>query len=113
VLIIVGREHEGLYQGLKARQEAKGKDRVILDRRSAERRQRGAVRPKGERRHGDRRVPLSDAEDALMKVLGFTVLQREVSVLSGDRPPRKPLARRAARRTATGIPERLRKRSAS
>jgi hypothetical protein len=33
MLIIVGRDSEGLYKGLKARQEANGKDRVILDRR--------------------------------------------------------------------------------
>jgi hypothetical protein len=92
MLIIVGRESEGLYKGLKARQEANGTDRVILDRRTGERRHAGRFRPKVERRRRDRRGPPSGAEDALMKVLGFTVLQRELRVISGNRAFRKPLA---------------------
>ena len=83
MIIIIGREYEGLYEGLKARQEATGRDRVILDRRSGERRQAAGPRPNTERRTGERRLPLSDAERALMNVLGFAVLQREVSVLTG------------------------------
>jgi hypothetical protein len=113
MLIIVGREHEGLYKGLKARQEANGEDRVILDRRSGERRQGGRFRPKTERRTSGRRLPLADAECALMNVLGFTVLHRKLSVLSGDPIPRKPPASRAAGRASTRIPERSRKRAAS
>jgi hypothetical protein len=113
MFIIVGREHEGLYKGLKARQEANGKDRVILDRRSGERRQAGRFRPKTERRTSDRRLPLADAECALMNVLGFTILHRELSVLSGDPIPRKPLAPRAAGRVSTRTPKLPRKREAS
>ena len=79
MLIIVGREHEGLYKGLKTRQEATGRDRVILDRRSGDRRQAADLRPDMERRTSERRLPLSAAERALMSVLGFTVLQRELS----------------------------------
>jgi hypothetical protein len=111
MLIIVGREYEGLYQGLKARQEAKGRDRVILDRRSGERRQAMGLRPNTERRTSERRLPLSDAERALMNVLGFAVLQRELSVLSGDRIHRKP-AHRAAGRSSTRKPERSRRKAA-
>jgi hypothetical protein len=88
VLIIVSREHEGFYQGVKARQESNGRDRVILDRRNGERRRAGAVPRHGERRNGSRRLPLSDAERALMNVLGFTVLDRELQVLPGRRSPK-------------------------
>jgi hypothetical protein len=91
VLIIVSREHEGFYQGLKARQEAKGRDRVILDRRNGERRV-GTSAWTTERRTAPRRLPLSDAERALMNVLGFTVLDRELQVLSGSRSPGGPAA---------------------
>jgi hypothetical protein len=87
VLIIVSREHEEFYQGVKARQESNGRDRVILDRRNGERRRAGVVPRHGERRNGSRRLPLSDAERALMNVLGFTVLHRELQVLSGGRSP--------------------------
>lgn len=113
MLIIVGREYEGLYKGLRARQEANGKDRMILDRRSAERRQAGEFRPKTERRSSDRRLPLSDAERALMNVLGFTVLQRELRVLTSDRTSRKRPARRAAGRASTRTPKLLREKAAS
>jgi hypothetical protein len=111
MLIVIGRESEGLYKGLKARQEAKGRDRVILDRRSGERRRAAGLPPSTERRTNDRRIPLSDAECALMKVLGFAVLQRELSVLSGDRIPRKP-AHRATGRASTRIRERSRRKAA-
>jgi hypothetical protein len=109
MLIIVGREYEGLYKGLKARQEANGKDRVIFERRGSERHHAGRFRPKVERRRSDRRRPLSDAECALMKVLGFTVLHRELRVISGSRAPRKPLARRTLARAT----KRSREKSAS
>jgi hypothetical protein len=108
VLIIIGREYEGLYEGLKARQEATGRDRVILDRRSGERRQAAGPRPNTERRTSERRLPLSDAERALMNVLGFAVLQRELSVLTGGRVPRKP-AHRATGRASARLPERSRR----
>jgi hypothetical protein len=92
LLIIVSREHEGFYQGLKSRQEANGRDRVILDRRNGERRLNGAQPRPAERRTRSRRLPLSDAERALMNVLGFTVLDRELQVLSGARASRGPSA---------------------
>jgi hypothetical protein len=100
MLIIVGREDEGLYKGLKPRQEANGKDRVILDRRIGDRRHGARFRPTVERRRQDRRRPISDAECALMKILGFTVLPRELRVISGKRELRKSLARRAPTRVA-------------
>jgi hypothetical protein len=111
MLIIIGREYEGLYQGLKARQEAKGQDRVILDRRSGERRQAMGLRHNTERRTSERRLPLSDAERALMNVLGFAVLQRELRVLTGVRIPRKP-AHRAVGRASARAPERVRREAA-
>jgi hypothetical protein len=108
LLIIVSREHEGLYQGLKTRQEANGRDRVILDRRNGERRRNGAQPRQAERRTGSRRLPFSDAERALMNVLGFTVLHRELQVLPGARGARgspgpaapPPAPRRGAPRPA-------------
>ena len=109
MLIIVGREHEGLYEGLKGRQEANGKDRVILDRRRGERRQVRSVDTGLERRRDERRRPLTDAERALMNVLGFAVLQRELRVISGKRAPRKPVALRSPARA----PTRSRKNAAS
>jgi hypothetical protein len=92
LLIIVSREHEGFYEGLKTRQESKGRDRVILDRRNGERRQNGTQPRTAERRTASRRLPLSDAERALMNVLGFTVLDREIQVLSGSRTSGGPAA---------------------
>jgi hypothetical protein len=107
VVIIVSREHEGFYQGVKARQEAKGQDRVILDRRNGERRA-GTSPWSAERRTAARRLPLSDAERALMNVLGFTVLHRELQVIQGDRgkaSPTPPAPKRGAAR-ATKSPRR-------
>jgi hypothetical protein len=107
VVIIVSREHEGFYQGVKARQEAKGQDRVILDRRNGERRA-GTSPSSAERRTAARRLPLSDAERALMNVLGFTVLHRELQVIQGDRgkaSPTPPAPKRGAAR-ATKSPRR-------
>ena len=106
MLIIVSREHEEFYQGVKARQESNGRDRVILDRRNGERRRAGAVPRRGERRNGSRRLPLSDAERALMNVLGFTVLHRELQVLPGRRSPgrRPPLPRLQAPKRGAARP---------
>jgi hypothetical protein len=111
VLIIVSREHEGFYQGLKARQEAKGRDRVILDRRNGERRA-GTSPWTTERRTAPRRLPLSDAERALMNVLGFTVLHRELQVIPGERPPRTAPGRRAPKQGATRARKPARRRAA-
>src|SRR5262245_37000414 len=107
MLIIVGREYEGLYKGLKPRQEANGKDRVILDRRIGDCRHDSRFRPTVERRGKDRRRPISDAEHALMEVLGFTVLHRELRVISGNLVPRKP----PALRTPTRVPKRSSKKA--
>src|SRR5262249_12515699 len=103
MVIIVSRDYEGVYRGLKRRQEASGTDRVILDRRGGERRLASRPPRGAERRTSDRRLPLSDAERALMNVLGFTVLQRELKVISGRRAPRKPVRRTGAhQRLAAG-----------
>jgi hypothetical protein len=101
MLIIVSREFESFYESLKSRQEANGTDRVILDRRSGKRRQASGAAWDRDRRALNRRLPLSDAERALMNVLGFTVLHRELRVISGERIPRKPPVRRAARQMPT------------
>jgi hypothetical protein len=101
VLIIVGRESEDFYRSLKPRQEANGKDRVMLDRRSSDRRRRRASRWRVERRAADRRIPLSPAENALMNVLGFTVLQRQLQVISREPVVRKPLSAKRRARNAT------------
>lgn len=77
MLIIVSRDHPGFYQSLKPAQETNGRDRVILDRRVADRRRTSMAVPLLERRKQQRRARVSDAERALMSVLGFTVLQRE------------------------------------
>jgi hypothetical protein len=119
VLIIVSREHEGLYQGLKSRQEANGQDRVLLDRRNGERRRPGDSRWQSERRNGSRRLPLSDAERALMNVLGFTVLHRELQVVPelqmapGERRPEKPAARPRPKRAPARPARSARRRVAS
>lgn len=119
MLIIVSREHEGLYQGLKSRQEANGQDRVLLDRRSGERRRPGDSRWQSERRNGSRRFPLSDAERALMNVLGFTVLHRELQVVPelqmapGERRPEKPAARPRPKRAPARPARSARRRVAS
>jgi hypothetical protein len=73
MLIIVPRDGAILYEGLKARQEAKGQDRVVLDRRAADRRGTATLKWKPERRNDERRAPVSDADRALLKVLGFMV----------------------------------------
>jgi hypothetical protein len=82
MLIIVSRDHASLYRSLKPAQESNGRDRVILDRRVAERRQDDGLPPGPERRQAERRAPVSDADVALMRVLGFSVLDtdRDASV---------------------------------
>jgi hypothetical protein len=113
VLIIVSREHEGLYHSLKSRQEANGQDRVLLDRRNGERRRPGHSPWQAERRSGTRRLPLSDAERALMNVLGFTVLHRALQVVPGERRPEKRAARPRPKRTPARPARSSRKRVAS
>jgi len=113
VLIIVSREHEGLYQGLKSRQEANGQDRVLLDRRNGERRRPGDSPWQAERRNGSRRLPLSDAERALMNVLGVTVLHRELQVVPGERRPEKRAARSRPKRAPARPARSARRRVAS
>jgi hypothetical protein len=77
MLIIVSRDHASLYRSLKPAQESNGRDRVILDRR-----QDDGLPPGPERRQAERRAPVSDADVALMRVLGFSVLDtdRDASV---------------------------------
>lgn len=77
MVIVVSRDSSSLYEGLKPRQEASGTDRVILDRRVGERRRSAEAGRESERRQQDRRAPALPAEQALMRVLGFMVLQPE------------------------------------
>jgi hypothetical protein len=108
MLIIVSREHEGLYKGLKARQEANGRDWVLLDRRNGERRRADASS-----RDAERRLPLSDAERALMNVLGFTVLHREIQVIRGQRRLARTTALRGLAKAPTRPARHSRRRAAS
>jgi hypothetical protein len=106
MLIIVSRDHASLYGSLKPAQEASGRDRVILDQRVAERRQGDGPAPGLERRQAERRAPISSANVALMRVLGFSVLDADrdaaaaPQIAVGVTPP--------ARRTTAAAPARKR-----
>jgi hypothetical protein len=84
MLIIVSREHGDFYRSLQPAQEATGRDRVILDRRVADRRQGNGPPPGPERRRAERRAPMTEAERALMRVLGFAVINLEERHATGD-----------------------------
>jgi hypothetical protein len=86
---------------------------MILDRRNGERRRAGPAPRTAERRNGARRLPLSDAERALMNVLGFTVLNRELQVIPGQRSARRPPPPPAPKRGAPRPPKATRRRVAS
>jgi hypothetical protein len=73
-LVIVSRALADLAQFLQDRQQSAGRGRVILDRRVGERR-RAVSRTDEDRREADRRQPPREATEALMRVLGFTVIQ--------------------------------------
>jgi hypothetical protein len=117
MLIIVSRDHGDLYRSLQPAQEANGRDRVILDRRIAERRRADAPWAGPDRRRAERRAPVSPAERALMRVLGFAVVHPEERAALADprggevwgpaasaQPPapRRTRAPAARRRSAAG-----------
>ena len=72
-LVIVSRAMADLAQYLGPRQESSGRGQVILDRRIEERR-RAAHTVDRDRRQSDRRRPPANPTEALMRVLGFTVI---------------------------------------
>src|SRR5262245_49973296 len=106
MLIIVSRDQAGLYHSLKPAQEASGRDRVLLDQRIAERRRAAGPAPGPERRQAARRAPLSAADLALMRVLGFSVLDTNRAVAAAPQPAVGAPPR--ARRTAAATPARKR-----
>ncbi len=72
-LVIVSLALAELAEFLRFPQETSGRGQVILDRRVSERR-RAAHLVAQDRRQGDRRRPPANPTDALMRVLGFTVV---------------------------------------
>jgi hypothetical protein len=117
MLIIVSSDHGDLYRSLRTAQEANGRDRVILDRRVADRRRADAPWAGPDRRRAERRAPVSAAERALMRVLGFAVVHPEERAALADprggevwgpaasaQPPapRRTRAPAARRRSAAG-----------
>jgi hypothetical protein len=89
-LVIVSRALADLAAFLEDRQEAAGRGRVILDRRVGDRRVDALVVER-DRRRSDRRQPVSAGADALMRVLGFSVVPSGVSSNGGAT---RPAARR-------------------
>jgi hypothetical protein len=71
--VIVSLALAELAEFLRVPQETSGRGQVILDRRVSERR-RAAHLVALDRRQGDRRRPPANPTDALMRVLGFTVV---------------------------------------
>ena len=105
MLIIVSRDQAALYYSLKPAQEASGRDRVVLDQRVAERRRTDGPAPGPDRRQAERRAPLSAADMALMRVLGFSVLDTSRAAAA---PQRAVGVSPRARRTAAAAPARKR-----
>jgi hypothetical protein len=106
MLIIVSRDHASLYHSLKPAQEANGRDRVLLDQRVGERRQSDRPAPGPERRRAERRVAVSDASMALMRVLGFAVVHTDGDAAAAPQPAVR--VRRPAPRTTAAPPPRKR-----
>jgi hypothetical protein len=111
-LVIVSRTLSDLAAFLERRQKTAGRGHVILDRRDGERR-RAAHVVRQDRRQSDRRRAPSDPTEALMRVLGFTVvptdgaatgssgrraMARSVQVARGRRRPQASPKHRARRR---------------
>jgi hypothetical protein len=92
-LVIVSRALADLADFLQGRQEAAGRGRVVLDRRMGDRRV-ATVTVDRDRRRSDRRQPGLVGAEALMRVLGFTVV------------PSAPRARPAVERPAGRRPRR-------
>jgi hypothetical protein len=101
-LVIVSRALADLAQYLEPRQESSGRGRVILDRRVEERR-RAARTVEEDRRQSDRRRPPVNPTEALMRVLGFTVIPTAAASRDGSssrrRAKRAVLASRAPGRS--------------
>ena len=72
-LVIVSLALADLAEFLRVPQETSGRGQVILDRRVSERRHAAHLAAQ-DRRQGDRRRPPANPTDALMRVLGFTVV---------------------------------------
>jgi hypothetical protein len=75
-IIVVAPQLASFYEFVKPRQEAEyGTMMVLLERRLGERR-RSRAPAQDDRRHGERRVAQSEAAEAQLSVLGFTILHR-------------------------------------
>ena len=92
-VVVVSRALADLAEFLRLRQKSAGRGHVILDRRVAERRA-AAVAVERERRRSDRRGPSSDGAEALMRVLGFTVIP---GVAQAAQRPRRRRVKRPVR----------------
>lgn len=89
-LVIVSRSLADLADFLQERQASVGRGLVILDRRVGDRRTvTASVRE--DRRRSDRRRAASESAEALMRVLGFTVVRRPAP--SGDAATRRAVSR--------------------
>jgi hypothetical protein len=95
--VIVSRAMADLAQYLEPRQESSGRGRVILDRRVEERR-RAARTVEQDRRQSNRRRPPANPTEALMRVLGFTVIPTAAASAERSSRQRAKPARPAARR---------------
>jgi hypothetical protein len=99
-LVIVSRALADLADFLQDRQEAAGRGRVILDRRVGDRRVE-TVTVGRDRRRSDRRQRASAGAEALMRVLGFSVVPAAVRsdgagarpAVNRSRPAARPVAR--------------------
>jgi hypothetical protein len=81
--VIVSRAMADLAQYLEPRQATSGRGRVILDRRVEERRRAERTVDADRRQSDRRRQPPANSIEALMRVLGFTV----VPTAATPRPP--------------------------
>ena len=103
-LVIVNRALADLAEFLQVRQEAAGRGRVVLDRRVGERRRTAHV-VKQDRRESTRRRPPPNSTEALMRVLGFTVIPTAAF------PAGRPSRRRVKRPVPTSRPPRKSRRA--
>jgi hypothetical protein len=99
-LVIVSRTLADLADFLQGRQEAAGRGRVILDRREGDRRVASTTVERDRRRQSDRRLAAPVGAEALMRVLGFTVVPSAAPPGATAPRPAAKRARRAARPAA-------------
>ena len=102
-LVIVSRAMADLAQYLEPRQESSGRGRVILDRRVGERRREPRT-VEQDRRHSDRRRPPTNPTEALMRVLGFTVIRTATAPAEGPSRRRAKAPAPTARAPRTSRP---------